>query len=375
METTKMKIEYRKLTDKESDPWLPLTNIDELIWNGVYALRVIEDDGSLGLPFRFGNDDTVTLVLKDHSHEGKLQNSRTVVQTITRVERSTGEVHTYTRTRFCVDGKHRWNNWELVTENAGSAAGITEIPKATTTVLGGVIIGDGLSVDGDGKVSISDRSIDENKLTAALSSKIDETSRKATLANTFSLNDGIVVNFGALSENSDPYTGTRYCAYSDKIFANGETITVNPGYIIYAYKIFDGEQEVMYISNVGEKTFVLEEKGYYYQIEFGKEDHNQFTEADLRQVVKFFTRKPVVWNADSHIDKFIIQGSYNISGNRSKTSDGLPISDTGNFTARLTVLACGSFVMQVLMILGASDGNVYMRIKQNATWDAWKPLF
>ena len=62
METTKMKIEYRKLTDNESDPWQLLTNIDELIWNGVYVLRVSDDDDTHGLPFRFSNDETVTLL-------------------------------------------------------------------------------------------------------------------------------------------------------------------------------------------------------------------------------------------------------------------------------------------------------------------------
>ena len=370
-----MKIEYRKLTDNESDPWLPLTNIDELIWNGVYALRVIEDDGSLGLPFRFENDDTVTLVLKDHSHEGKLQNSRTIVQSITRVERSAGEVFTYTRTRFCVDGKHRWNNWELVTENAGSAAGITEIPKATTTVLGGVIIGDGLSVDGDGKVSISDRSIDENKLTAALSSKIDETSRKATLADVLVINEGITLHVGALNENSDPYAGTRYAAYTDKIYSNGETVTVNSGYKIVCYKIFDAEQEVFFVSNLSENALTLEERGYCYQIEFAKENGSTFIDSELHKVVKSFVRKPVAWDVNCHMDNFIIQGDYKISGNRSNSSDGFPTTDTGNFTAQLTVLVSGNNVMQKLMMLGPTTGNLYMRMKQGAAWDTWKTLF
>ena len=370
-----MKIEYRKLTDNESDPWLSLTNIDELIWNGVYALRVIDDDGSLGLPFRFENDDTVTLVLKDHAHEGLLQNARTIVQTITRVERMTGKVFTYTRARYCVEGKHYWNNWELVTENAGSAAGITEIPKATTTVLGGVIIGDGLSVDSDAKVSISDNSIDENKLSNELNYKINEASKKASLADVLVINEGITLHVGALNENSDPYTGTRYAAYTDKIYSNGETVTVNSGYKIVCYKIFDAEQEVFFVSNLSESTLVLEERGYCYQIEFAKENHSTFIDTELHKVVKSFIREPIIWDANKNLNSFVAPGNYNISGSRSNSSDGFPTTDTGNFTAQLTVLVSGNNVMQVLMILGASDGNVYMRIKQNATWDAWKPLF
>ena len=54
-----MKIEYRKQIDSETAPWQLLTNIDELLWNGVYALRVTDDDGTHSLPFRFANDDTV----------------------------------------------------------------------------------------------------------------------------------------------------------------------------------------------------------------------------------------------------------------------------------------------------------------------------
>ena len=36
METKKMKIEYRKQIDSETASWQLLTNIDELLWNGVY---------------------------------------------------------------------------------------------------------------------------------------------------------------------------------------------------------------------------------------------------------------------------------------------------------------------------------------------------
>ena len=66
---TKIKIEYRKQTDDESAPWLVLTNIDELIWNGVYALRVNCDDGTSGLPFHFENSDTVTVLRFNDSLE------------------------------------------------------------------------------------------------------------------------------------------------------------------------------------------------------------------------------------------------------------------------------------------------------------------
>ena len=127
-----MKIEYRKQIDSETAPWQLLTNVDELIWNGVYALRVSHDNGSQNLPFCFGSDETATLAVKDHSHEGMLESARTIVQTITRVERSYGKVYTYTRTRYNDGGGHAWSQWIAV----------SEIPIASNTTIGGVIIGD-----------------------------------------------------------------------------------------------------------------------------------------------------------------------------------------------------------------------------------------
>ena len=43
METKKMKIEYRKQIDSETASWQLLTNIDELLWNGVYYTQNIEN--------------------------------------------------------------------------------------------------------------------------------------------------------------------------------------------------------------------------------------------------------------------------------------------------------------------------------------------
>ena len=419
METTKMKIEYRKLTDNESDPWLLLTNIDELIWNGVYALRVIDDDGSLGLPFRFENDDTVTLVLKDHAHEGKLQNSRTIVQTITRVERSTGKVFTYTRARYCVEGVHRWNDWEVAQESEGNLAvdsawlqqietnkvnisnevqrateaegllsdrikelednpnttgGTSQIPKATATSLGGVIIGSGLDVDENGTVSISDNAIDEDKLSSEINNRIDEITKKVSLADALVVNDGVVVHFGALIEGADPYTGTKYSAYTEKILANGETLTVGSGYKILSYKFMNEEQELFYETNLDKTFFVLAEKGMYYQFEFCKENNTSFTENDLQKVVKSFVRNPITWSANCNVDTFITSGYYNLSGSRSNEYDGLPISDTGKFNARLSVLTSDDIVTQVLTLLNADKGSVYIRTKHGGVWQQWREL-
>lgn len=412
---TKMKIEYRKLTDKESDPWLLLTNIDELIWNGVYALRVSDDDGSLGLPFRFGNSDTVTIVVKDHAHEGKLQNGRTVVQTITHVERANGSVFTYTRSRHYADGQHAWNYWTL-TDNDGNSLvegsllqqindntkaisdeakracsaetelskrikglednSMTSIPKATTDSLGGVIIGDGLSVDDNGNVAVAMNSINENKLSPELKNKLNNAAYNAAFIEELTLNDGIVLNYGALRENSEPYIGTRYVAHTGKILANGETIFPNEGYKISAYKIFSGEEEVLFSKVQDVTELFLEESGYYYQLEFTKDDAANFNDKDLENAIKSFIRKPYVWSDGKHIDDFITPGTYIIKGKRLYDYDGLPIYNTGAIDARLTVLASDNCVTQVLTMLNVSggDSNIYVRTKQGNDWGTWGKL-
>lgn len=367
-----MKIEYRRHIDSETAPWQLLTNIDELLWNGVYALRVTDDNGSHNLPFRFKNDDTVTLVVKDHSHEGMLEDGRTIVQTITRVERSTGAVFTHTRTRHRVNGNHQWSTWTLATES-GSAI---NIPQATISSLGGIIVGEGLIADENGKLSIDEKSIDEKKLSNELNNKINKIEAQATLADTLVINDGITLGFGALIENSEPYTGTNYCAHSNKILANGETLAVNTGYTISAFKIFEGEQEILYSNKVENKEILLDNKGRYYQFEFRKEKTATFTNEELSNVVKSFLRKPFNWKSNDNIDNFTSQGTYNISGYRTGTTDNLPINNTGKFNARLTVLAAGDCITQVLTLLnvGGGDGNIYVRTKQAGTWEPWGKL-
>lgn len=367
-----MKIEYRRQVDSETAPWQLLTNIDELLWNGVYALRVTDDDGTHNLPFRFGNDDTVTVVVKDHAHEGMLENGRTVVQTITRVDRTTGSVYLYTRTRYNAGGEHCWSYWTL----AGEGNAVLDIPTASRTSLGTIVVGDGLSVDADGKVSVAAGSIGEEQLTAEVTSKIASMRKTLQHAGSFAVNDGIILRVGALVENSTPYSGTNYRAYTDRILSNGERLIVNEGYSISSYKIFDGEQEIAFAGNQQNDSHLLEENGRYYQFEFKKNDASAFVNSELPAVIKYFQRNPILWDANSHIDNYTAPGTYNIHGDRTSLVDGLPIYNTGSFSARLTVLANYNCVTQVLTLLnvGGSDGNVYTRTRQDGTWQPWGKL-
>ena len=394
METTKMKIEYRKQIDSETAPWQLLTNIDELLWNGVYNLRITGDDGSSNLPFRLGNDDTVTLVIKDHSHEGMLQGGRTIVQTITRVERSTGNVLSYTRTRCSVAGVPTWNYWTLATPDGATI----DIPKATPSSLGGVIVGQGLAVDADGKVTIAGNSIGSEALTHSLNVKIDTAAAKANLADLFVFNEGLTLHIGALMENSAPYAGTTYTAYTDRILANGEFLVANSGYTITACKVFNGEQETEFHVNLAFDSYHLAgDATTYYQLQFVKNDATAFTVDELSQVVRLYRRKPIVWNANSHIDRFITPGTYSISGQRTNVADGLPIANAASghtLHARLVVLdssitgsgkASDKCITQILTLSNrvGGDGNIYVRTGRAASegqlacgngWGTWGKL-
>ncbi len=372
MEKTKMKIEYRKQIDSETAPWQLLTNVDELIWNGVYALRVSDDDGSHKLPFSFANDDTVTVVVKDHSHEGMLENGRTIVQTITRVERSTGKVFVYTRTRCNVDNTPSWGYWTLATDGGA----VIEIPKATQVSLGGVVVGDALAVDADGKISVAAGAIGDKQLSPSITGRIGEMSDKLQLAESLVANDGIVLHTGSLVKNSTPYSGTAFRAYTTRIQAGGELLVVNAGYSISTCKLFNGEQETAFVDNLDVSQYHLADKGCCYQFEFKKQDKTSFTTDELSQVIKSFHRNPVSWNAGCSIDNFLAPGTYTISGARENQADGLPIANTGSIDARLVVLSGEACVTQVLTLLNVDggDGNIYTRTRQGGKWGEWGRL-
>ena len=109
MENKKIMNEYRGLRAGEKQK--QLTSLGEFIWNGAYTINLLVDDKSLGLPFEFEGEEVVHLVVKDQTREGNNQNDRVIVQTLTRVNRVTGHVLTYTRTRCYKNGEHKWGEW------------------------------------------------------------------------------------------------------------------------------------------------------------------------------------------------------------------------------------------------------------------------
>ncbi len=122
MENTNLKIECHKLNDDGSMVYQPMTNLDGLVWNGVYIIRAFNDNGSWGLPFTLADNEAVNLVVKDQAQkrEDATDTQRVVVQTVTRVEKETGEVLTYSRIRRNVNGTQVWSEWSYLTAESTS---------------------------------------------------------------------------------------------------------------------------------------------------------------------------------------------------------------------------------------------------------------
>lgn len=110
----KLEIYYRNKSDGEHAPLLHATTLDELIWSGVYELIFAHDDASLGLPFRFDDNEKATLVVEDNNNEGIMQGTRKVVQRLSFIERSTCTLATYIRIRCNCDGKCDWGEWSIL---------------------------------------------------------------------------------------------------------------------------------------------------------------------------------------------------------------------------------------------------------------------
>ena len=370
METT-MKIEYRRQGESSIGVWQPLTNLDELIWDGVYALRMSGDDNTSGLPFRVDDNDSMTFVVKDHAHDGRLQNNRTIVQTITRVEHSTGKVFVYNRTRYYSNGSHSWNSWELACDENGHPTfdnnTVQQVEKNKNDIANEIIRAKSMDEGLDARVTAN---------TTAISNEINraqnvEQNIKNSLRSTTPR-----VHIGALQENSDPYPGTSYSAYSDPVTGNGE-IVVSDKYIIVTIKMFAKDGTPWgYTDNYNGESFTIDDN-FDYQLGFRRKDNGKFTTDELKRVIQSFIIDTIVWGAGKDLNNYRCAGEYHIDGKRENTADNMPIYNIGNINARLTVLNAGGCVTQVLTLLNigsGGDSNIYTRTMQNGTWNMWNKL-
>ena len=86
------------------------------------------------------------------------------------------------------------------------------------------------------------------------------------------------------------------------------------------------------------------------------------------------------WQDDSDINDYVKEGIYNIKGKKTRQDDNLPIINTGDINARLTVIATESdnniVITQVLNLNNnaGGEGNVYIRSYQNGQWKVWGKL-
>lgn len=124
--------EYRCLLIGEKSEWRQMVSFGEFIWDGDYAIRLVKDDAALELPFKLNGTEVVNLVVKDQTHDANTQNDRVIVQTLTRVDRTTGNVFTYTRARCYNNGEHKWGEWTV--NNTDSTSCIAIVRQTDTTV-------------------------------------------------------------------------------------------------------------------------------------------------------------------------------------------------------------------------------------------------
>lgn len=137
MDKKNLRNEYRSLMDGEKFHWKQLSSLDEFIWDGAYSIRLVCDDSSLALPFQFQENDIVNLLVKDQISESNLQHGRIIVQTLTYVDRLTGRVNTYTRTRRYSNGEHIWGLWASI--SGSESTGIVEHTATQVAILPNVL--------------------------------------------------------------------------------------------------------------------------------------------------------------------------------------------------------------------------------------------
>lgn len=258
--------------------------------------------------------------------------------------------------------------------NTNARAIANEVTRATAAEKALSDRIDNIPTGGGGTGDIADGAVTERKLSTEVQDKLNTAYNKANLADTLYLNDGIVFKKGVLVEDGVRESVTGY-AYTNKILANGETITVADGYKIVNFKLYDGEEELYFNNDYNNNTITLEEIGYSYQFSILKNDGIAI--GNYNNIVKSFIRNPYAWDSNSNLNNFTCQGNYTISGTRqANAQDGMPIYNGGKVEAKLQVLEADNCIMQILTLLnvGGGDGNIYTRVRQNGSWSAWGKL-
>ena len=116
MKEEKQELRYR-LAGGTSIEWSIATTLDEFIQNGVFEIKVINDAGTLNLPFRFTGDDVARLVVSDNPQQGKLQQGRSIAQTLIMAGSNGNEYKNYTRTAVFQGNNIIWSNWKQSSSN------------------------------------------------------------------------------------------------------------------------------------------------------------------------------------------------------------------------------------------------------------------
>jgi hypothetical protein len=158
------------------------------------------------------------------------------------------------------------------------------------------------------------------------------------------------VYIGALQSEGDPYTGTNFCAYSDKITGAGE-ILVADGYYIDIIKIFDkdgieldfqsGNIDLLSFEFVAELDF---------QFGFRKKDNSAFNIFELDNIIRYIRFYPQKWDDYFNVDNYTCTGVYEFYGNRTDNTDNMPILNKGYIEGNLKVIANTNFNTNIFSI-------------------------
>lgn len=133
-----------------------------------------------------------------------------------------------------------------------------------------------------------------------------------------------------------------------------------------------GCQILQYVDASGKYVVKTRKKGHSYSpVKYQNgvidDDWGEFKEYTHTQVLN--------WDGNSQADYLTDSGDFHLLGTRTKGSDGLPTSLTGEFYAKLTVICSGEYVKQKIAIMFAHVKvyEEYERTKKGDSWETWKP--
>ena len=227
-----------------------------------------------------------------------------------------------------INGESIIGEGDIVIEN--------ELPVASNTTLGGVVVGSGLTVGNSGVISLNDNFINLPSTVSGLTDTVSGLTEEVS---------GLTTDVSGLTDTVSGLT--------EDVSGLTDTITKLSG-IVEENEIVAAKA----VANIVDKV------------------------NGLTNTVNELSETVITWNSTSNMNNVTTTGVYKITGERVKNesdeipSDNLPIYNPGIIEAKLQVFAADNCVSQILTLLnvGGGDTNVYTRTRQNGEWKQWGKL-